>query len=229
MSTAVLDTPTTAAVDRSGCDAIRHGGWVNYSKHRCRCDDARAAASAYRHNLYIRNANDPTRRREPPAPKPAPVIPDGMVSSRNTTAMLRVFVGLGYDWASLGQHLGCSPQLVAGLAHLEDGSAVPADTAGRIRGLGRLLLTHLTTTGGDHIPPPCGDQADTAMAIAVRNRWGVVDVEVVARALRGLRPPLTQYERRAVVYTAEALGWRQASIAAVANANTDYVRTALAA
>lgn len=190
----------TTTTDRTGCTATRHGNDNAYSKG-CRCPDARAAWTIYSYNR--RHGRHQPRR----------------VNATPTTQRIRILAGIGYDWRTLARHLGTDPRTITELA-AGDRRYVFRSTAHRIRDLYHQLITQ---------PVPHGYAANRATNNAIRNGWGVVDLEVVHRALAGHKPALTPLEKRAVIFTGAARGLPATAIAQAARVNGGTVTKALAA
>lgn len=190
----------TTTIDRTGCAARRHGNDNAYA-HGCRCPDARTAWARYSYNL--RHGLHQPRR----------------VNATPTTQRIRILAGIGYDWRTLARLLNTAPRTITELAH-GDRTYVYRTTAQRIRDLYQQLIRE---------PIPHGYPANRAINNAIRKGWGLIDLEVVHRALAGHRPTLTPLEKRAVIYTGAAHGLPTTTIAAAARVNGGTVTKALAA
>lgn len=193
---------TVPTVDRTGCTATRHGTYNAYNKGGCTCPDARKAWTDYCRAHRNRTA--------------VPLLLD----ARTSAERLRILAGLGYDWRCLARLLGyASPRSVTLIAHLGR-RKVQRSSLERIRQLYNTLIV---------LPAPQGPSALRAINTAQRNGWGLVDLEVVHRALAGQRPELTTLERKAVIFTGAARGMTHTAIAQAANTNHSTVTAALAA
>ncbi len=189
-------------IDRTTCPARRHATESAYSRCGCRCPDAREAWRSYRFNLR-HGLHEPR-----------------MVDIGPTAERLRVLVGIGYDWRSLARELGYkAPRPVTEMAYMKRGH-VYRPTAERVRRLYNELIQR---------PAPAGFAAGKAFNTAQRNGWGIVDLEVVRRALAGHEPALTQLEKRAVLYTGHARGVTHSTLSKLLRMSGTTVNAALAA
>lgn len=185
---------TNATVDPT-CTAARHGDPTSYSAHRCRCTSAREAWRVYKKAL-----RDGTH------------IP-ARIDATPTTTRLRVLAALGYDWRTLARAYGCSARYICALGRGHFPTVYPA-TADKVA----ALFADLTRR-----PAPCGYAAARAVDNAKRAGWGLVDMEVVRRALAGQRPTLTPLERAAAVHIGHARGVPTTVIAIALGANNTTV------
>lgn len=188
-------------VDRSGCQAQRHGTRSAYGWWGCRCPDAREA-----HRLYHKRLR---YGRQPAAHLPAV----------GTTRRLQALVAAGYTWTALAGHLGVSCQRVRAIAFTVDGLVHPA-TSERVRevfgqlatvpGSSKLARTVAARYGwappmawdddtidDPHARPTLGDDVDDRT---------VVDRVAIERALAGERVPLNRLERHHAIHAGLARG-----------------------
>lgn len=187
-------------IDRSSCSAAKHGNEWAYSKHGCRCPDGRDAWRRYSYNR--RHGLNPAR----------------LIDVSPTATRLRILAALGHDWRSLTRAAGWrSPKQVTDLAYKRQ-SHVHRGTHALIANVFVNLIAE---------PVPQGQAAARAINTALRSGWGVVDIEVVNRALRGQQPALVGLERLAVIHIGHARGIPVTAIAAAICAGNHSVIRAI--
>ena len=189
-------------IDRTECSGRRHGTESAYSKFGCRCPDARRLWTRYNYEL----------RHGIHVPRLVDITP--------TSTRLRILAALGYDWRTLTRAAEYStPKQITELAYAER-PTVHRRTQAHIA----ALFADLTGR-----PQPHGYAAGRAVDNARRAGWGLVDPEVINRALAGARPDLTPLEKDAVLYIGVARGLTATAIATAARANTRSVHAITAA
>lgn len=188
-------------IDRTACTAPRHGDEWAYSKNGCRCPDGREAWRVY--SLQRRQGINRAR----------------LVDISPTATRIRILAALGYDWRTIARTAGWrTPKQVTDLAYTRQ-PRVSRRTQSHIAN----LFADLTSR-----PQPHGYPALRAINNAERAGWGLVDPEIVRRALAGHRVDLTPLEKAAVLHIGLARGLAPTAIAAAAQTNNRSVN-ALAA